>query len=453
MKTDQRSLFKVGLIVVLALANLPILPDYSAAAHPLSTIYDFCGNPCKNGSNPAGLGADATGDLVGVANSGGKRNAGTLYKLVNGHKFKLLYAFCKHQPLNGCSDGLQPAGSLVVDVASNLYGITGWGGAHSQGVAFRFSTDGTYKKLYDFCSSGGSNCTDGADPTGGFTYAGAETGALYDGVSPLYGLASGTSEPNVWAVAYELTHSGDTWTETVLHTFCSEGGASCTDGAWPQGHLTPDAEGNLFGVAEEGGANETSDLPYGAGVVFELSPNGSGWSYKVLYNFCSQAGCADGARPRTPLVQDSSGAFFGTAYFGGNSCKRGDFKFTCGVIYKLTPNGDSWDESVVYSFCALKDCRDGAYPMGDLVLDGAGNLYGATMAGGGNDYDPAGFGGGTLFRLSAAGFETLYQFCAVGACSDGNYPENGLILNGSRLFGATYQGGTLKAGTVFSLKP
>jgi len=57
------------------------------------------------------------------------------------------------------------------------------------------------------------------------------------------------------------------WTETVLYSFCVQGGSNCTDGSFPEADLIRDASGNLFGTTSEGGANSVA---CGGGTVFEL---------------------------------------------------------------------------------------------------------------------------------------------------------------------------------------
>ena len=87
-------------------------------------------------------------------------------------------------------------------------------------------------------------------------------------------------------------------TYTVLHTFCSE--ANCADGSNPLAALVRDSSGNLFGTTRNGGAAQD-------GVIFELSPSGSAYTYQVLYNFCVDDTCTDGDIPTTRLVLDTMG--------------------------------------------------------------------------------------------------------------------------------------------------
>src|SRR5580658_10057239 len=79
---------------------------------------------------------------------------------------------------------------------------------------------------------------------------------------------------------------------------------------------------------------------------------------------------------------------------------------------------------VLYNFGA-NGPSDGNLSKGKLVFDEQGNLYGTTAEGGDA-------GVGTVFELSPAGkgewTETiLYSFCSQPECSDGSYPEAGLI--------------------------
>jgi len=146
-------------------------------------------------------------------------------------------------------------------------------------------------------------------------------------------------------------------TEKTLHNF------NTLDGSSPQSGLTMDAAGNLYGTTAEGGT-------YGAGEVFELSPNGSGgWTETVLYSF---TGGADGSTPfSSGVIFDSSGNLYGTTVTGGAKNK--------GAVFELSPAATGWSERVLYSF---RSGNDGALPYAGLVFDPAGNLYGATYQGG-----------------------------------------------------------------------
>ncbi|MBV8799241.1 MAG: hypothetical protein JO208_05485 [Alphaproteobacteria bacterium] len=209
-----------------------------------------------------------------------------------------------------------------------------------------------------------------------------------------------------------------------LYSFCSQPG--CTDGAFPDAGLVMDGSGNLYGTTQGGQG----------GSIFKLAPDGT---ETVLYTFCSQANCADGATSRGGLIVDGAGNLYGTTLSGGAG--QG------GTVFKLAPDGTY---TVLYSFCSQQNCSDGASPYSGLIMDGSGNLYGTTTGGGPHRY------AGTVFKIAPDGTETvLYSFCSQVNCTDGGYPQAGLIMdNSGNLYGTTGGGGnSTGAGTVFELTP
>jgi uncharacterized repeat protein (TIGR03803 family) len=228
-----------------------------------------------------------------------------------------------------------------------------------------------------------------------------------------------------------------------MHDFCTK--PKCTDGSTPHAPLMADGSGTLFGTTSAGGKHQN-------GTIFELlaNANQTRWTVHVLYSFCSVAGCTDGREPVAGVMEDASGNLFGTTLVGGTSCP----KETCGVVFRLDPETQAY--TTRYDFCALSDCADGSGPRGDLAMDSSGNLYGTTTQGGGNDIDDGAVGGGTIFQLNGTILQTLHSFCALSACSDGEYPQDGLIRDSAgNLFGTTLRGGTgaNSGGTVFELVP
>ncbi len=157
-------------------------------------------------------------------------------------------------------------------------------------------------------------------------------------------------------------------TEQTLYSF-----SGYADGGNPLSSLVIDAVGNLYGTTFVGGAQ-------GAGEVFELSPNTSGgWTQSVLYSF---TGGADGANPYlADVIFDKAGNLYGTTVGGGDH--------NLGVVFELTPTGNGWSESVLYSFAGGVD---GANPYSGLLFDPRGNLYGTTYSGGAH-------GDGTVYEL------------------------------------------------------
>ena len=228
--------------------------------------------------------------------------------------------------------------------------------------------------------------------------------------------------------------------ETVLYSFL--GGS---DGSGPQAALIADKEGALYGTTAGGGSGNN-------GTVFKLSPPAKGqtaWTETVLYRFCSQPSCSDGAGPQAALIADKEGALYGTPSGGGSS--------GYGTVFKLTPargnttGKTTWTETVLHSFQG--GASDGAYPFAGLIFDKKGALYGTTEGGG-----PPGCSCGTAFKLTPPAKEqtqwtetVLYNFNGV---IGGPYPLAGLIFDKEgALYGTTAGPADSNGGTAFKLIP
>jgi uncharacterized repeat protein (TIGR03803 family) len=274
------------------------------------------------------------------------------------------------------------------------------------------------------------------------TFVGSETGfqpssgVIFDSSGNLYG------ELAEWDYAtgmvYKLSPNPDgTWSETVLYEFT--GGA---DGAVPEGGLTFDGAGNLYGTATQGFRSS-------AGVVFKLSPNPDGtWSESVIYSF---TGGADGSYPASGVIFDAAGNLYGTASYGGNLGCQSAIP-GCGVVFKLAPNPDgSWTQSVLYSFTGGED---GNTPVAGMISDESGNLYGTAMFGGRFYSCIDGLGCGTVFELAPEPDGRWMQsviFAFQG--SGGGEPTAPLIFDrAGNLYGTTLRGGEHQNGVVFQLE-
>jgi len=183
---------------------------------------------------------------------------------------------------------------------------------------------------------------------------------------------------------------------------------------------------------------------------YQKSPLESGARENVLYRF---KGGADGAGPLGPVIADGSGSLYGTTSSGGGVVSCND---TCGTVYKLTKSGGRFIENVIYSFQGGSDGED---PVGGLVIDFSGALYGVT-AGGGTGQD-CNEGCGTVYKLThgTSGFTKRILYSFRGGL-DGAYPAAGLATDRQgALYGTTYYGGGtpcddgVGCGTVFKLTP
>ncbi len=161
----------------------------------------------------------------------------------------------------------------------------------------------------------------------------------------------------------------------------------------------------------------------------------------VLYSFCAQLFCPDGASPTSTLTPDGKGNFYGTTGQGGPVGGCPGAIYGCGTVFELSPNGSGgWKETVLYSFTG------GLYevsPHGPVIFDGGGNLYGTAWPNG------QGIGFGVVFKLNRVkGIWTesvIYRFTGFNDA----YP-NGLIKDSAgNLYGATQ--GSEGSGEVFKL--
>ena len=338
-----------------------------------TVVYSFCsvgGSACTDGSNPfGGLIEDSAGNLYGTTLNGGAYSVvgGTVFKIDSAGQETVLYSFCA----SNCLDGQAPESGLVRDAAGNLFGTTGGGGTHSDGTVFKVDTTGKETVLYNFCSVGGTSCTDGNFPFAGL---------IEDAAGNFYGTTERGGANNKGTV-FKVGTAG---TETVLYSFCSTGGFNCTDGSQPGAGLIEDAEGNLYGTTLFGGANFTINFGQDSGTVFKLDTTGH---ETVLYSFCSVGGsnCTDGSNPAAGLIADAAGNLYGTTGSGGAG--------TDGTVFELDTTGK---ETVLYSFCVATNCADGWGPDAGVIQDPAGNLYGTTSNGGGT-YN------GIVFKLAVSG--------------------------------------------------
>jgi uncharacterized repeat protein (TIGR03803 family) len=206
-----------------------------------------------------------------------------------------------------------------------------------------------------------------------------------------------------------------TYTFSTLYSFKNNG----TDPANPMGYPTVDSSGNVYGTSQFGGSDRT-DCTGGCGSVFKVTKAGV---MAVLHNF---GDVDDPGGPLTGLVRDKAGNLYGT---------------TQESAFKLTPSGA---ETILHSFPI--GSIDGFYP-NDVTLDSAGNLYGTTENGGTG-------GDGVVFKIDTANtYSVLHNFCPnPPACLDGEYPVGRLVRDAAGdLYGVTVSGGTDGYGTVFKL--
>jgi uncharacterized repeat protein (TIGR03803 family) len=305
-------------------------------------------------------------------------------------------------------DAAQVNGGMVIDAVGNLYGTATGGGSYDNGAVFELFPQPGGSWLETVIYSFGGTPNDGILPNVAVTS---------DGKGNLYGTTT-MGGANGYGTIYQLSNSGNgEWIERTIHSFTAVNGSNALPAVDPVGNLYSTTDG---------------DGTCGFGTAFELSPTTTGdWNETILLNFCPQGG--GGVEPGH-LILDSAGNLYGAA---GGGMHRG------GVVFELLPSANgAWTETVLYSFTAAS--RNGYTPF-DLVLDSAGNLYGAMLGGAYNTQ--------ALFKLTRTTVgswtkKTLYSFKTV---------KDGLFITGltldtlGNLYGTTNEGGTHGNGTVFEV--
>ena len=297
------------------------------------------------------------------------------------------------------SAGAYPVAGLIVDAAGNLYGTTQQGGSYGLGTVFKVDTSGAETVLHSF--KGGKS--DGAFPSAGLAF---------DTKGRLYGTTTLGGRSNQGTV-FRVTAN-----TTVVYSFTGTDG----DGAYPAAGLVADRVGNVYGTTQQGGT-------HGYGTVFKLDKAGK---ETVLHSF---GGVPDGEYPCAGLILDAKGNLYGTTQLGGPASQND------GTVFKVNTKGK---ETVLYSFTDANG--DGAYPIGGVVRDPAGNLYGTASDGGAN-------GIGMVFKLETTGKESVLYSFGTNA-GDGAYPFAGLVRDAKgNLYGTAELGGANGPGAVFEVTP
>jgi uncharacterized repeat protein (TIGR03803 family) len=130
-----------------------------------------------------------------------------------------------------------------------------------------------------------------------------------------------------------------------------------------------------------------------------------------------------------------------------------------GTVFELTPSSNgNWIKSVLYNFCRDgKNCSDGGDPAGGVILDGSGNLYGTTQSGGSGDH----YGG--VFELTQGTDGKWEEHVLYSFRGEETWPQGALAFDATgNLYGALLYGGahstcgqnrTYSCGAIFQLKP
>jgi uncharacterized repeat protein (TIGR03803 family) len=287
-------------------------PAVKGGAWTETQLYAFTGNDI-DGRFPAAttLNLTSKGTLYGVTSRGGTWDSGVLYQLTTttGKTYteKVLYSF------GDLADASTPSGSILLDAAGSLYGVTSGGGAFNAGVVYKYvpatSTHvASYSILYSF---GGSSST-GTAPNGNL---------VFDAGGNIYGVTNTGGSTSEYGVVYSLAKP--TWTETVLFTFSKSTGTNPVGGlSWNH------TNNNLYGTT-----SSFNPLTSGDGTVFKMVPptvKGGAWTETTLFEFTYKV---SGGYPTGAVLRDTkTGNLYGTAINGGiEGCD-----LYCGTLWQIT---------------------------------------------------------------------------------------------------------------------
>ena len=405
---NKQQPFAHSLAIAFLLA-LTLSATQPTRAQTFTVLHPFTGSP--DGAVPyGGVVMDAKGNLYGTTEEGGTQGLGTVFKVTAAGSESVYYSFAR---LTG---GLLSQGTLTRDAKGNLYGTTFYGGdpkcggGLGCGTVFKIATNRKETVLHTF-----KDGKDGAAPL---------AGVILDKKSNLYGTAVAGGDLNCTlggmyagcGVVFRLNPAG---AEMVLHKF------SGPDGVGPEASLVMDTSGNLYGTTFSGPGKN------GVGEVFKVS---AGDKVVVLHGFAGPP--EDGLLSVAGVIRDKAGNLYGTTPEGGTGGCNG---LGCGTIFEVSSKGK---EKVLYNFTGG---TDGGYPVGSLVMDAHGNLYGTA-----EQYGTAGHG--TVYELSATGTLTVLHAFTGGA--DGAVPNGPLVFDAKgNLYGTASSGGTGGNGTVYKITP
>lgn len=412
---ELRSASRTALAVLIGVLAMAL----AAQAQSFQVLHNFTGG--ADGTDPyGGLTIDRTGRLYGTT-IGPDRcyvGCGTVYSFTrhgSGWLLTPLYAF------QNPNEGNFPTAPVTIAADGSLYGTTTQGGGSGNcsngcGTVYRLqppaeicrsvSCPWTETILYAF--QGGE----------GLAFPG---GVVFDHAGNIFGAAA--SGPftggELGGGLYELTQTQGHWSYQTLYEF-----PGSPYGCTPEGFVLLDQADNIYGTTYQCGA-------YGNGTVYEISPSGSGWSPSFNYSFAQPP---DGIEPVTGLTSDAAGNLYGTTLYGGAN--------GFGEVFELSPANGSYTYSVLYD-----SFSGGAGPASSLVMDAAGNLYGAQIFGGANNQ-------GMIFKLTPGNngwtITDLHDFSG----EDGKNPSGSMVFDSNgNFYGTTENGGMYGDGVLWEITP
>lgn len=386
---------------------------FDPSTRVLTTVVTFATGGALGAAPKAELFNDGAGFMWGTTTFGGTDDQGTIFKvnIVTG----ALTVVTSFTGTTGLAKGARPRARLVPDAAGHLWGTTEFGGAASEGTVFKLNrATGAFTTLVEF--------------TGGATVAGSNPRAplVADGQGFFWGTtpAGGSGD---FGTAFKVGTSTGAFTSVFAFT----GKSGTHPGQGSAAALVLEPAGTLLGVSPRiQNFNGTVE-----GSIYRITP--STGAVTALLQFTGRAGAAPGTDPLSTLTPVGSGIYRGTTFLGGTAGR--------GTVYQF--NAAAATASTVANLLGTEPPPSGAVPVGKLVSDGLGFLWGVTEKNGL-------FGHGTIFKLNVASRAITTMVDFTGA--NGSAPVHELVLHAGFLWGVTPEGGPATgggAGTVFKVNP
>ncbi len=391
-----------------------------------------------DGYDPIGVTEVSGNRLFGLHRLGGVSDGGTLYGIEkDGTGFAVHHIFTN-------ATGVNPLSKLVY-MDGKLFGTTNGGGAFGYGTLYSIDADGdNFRVLYHFNGGVSGNISISSNGRIFGNFSTSIWDALTFSYNKMYKIdTSGQNFESFFAINQReggdfnqdilLLNDEDiyaTTSEYGIHdggTFnhCDTTGAGnglyhfglSATGFRPTGGVVKASDGKLYGATVFGGTD-------GNGIVFSV--NADGTNYAVLHQFIN----SEGYEPSGKLLEASDGRLYGACRWGLSNS---------GILYRINKNGTGFE--VIFVFTGS---TDGYSPVGSLVEDAAGVLYGTCF------YSSAVAGSVFKINKNGTGYSTLRLFSGSGG--ELGYPYNGLTLSKGYLYGACGYGGSESKGGLFRIR-
>lgn len=449
-------------VVCAVLAFLATIPVQVRATPIYESLAAFQLVPSSPAAGSLLLHSD--GNYYGASFYGGAQDSGTIYKVTPAGVSSVVVNF---NGTGGAVNGRFPNCKLV-SVGGLIWGSTTKGGVSDRGTIFKLNpATGETVTLIEFIGNGtgpkgdnpqGGLAGDGAGNLWGVTFAGGSTdrGTIFKinmatgvmttvleftgvsgvkGMNPLAGLVN-DGVGNFWGTTQlgGASNAGTVFKVNIASgvlTPVVEFPSTGSTPRTPKSELVSDGAGNFWGTSYQGGAGNF-------GTIFKVNIN-TGTLTNVV-EFTGTTGAALGNHPSPELASDGLGNFWGTCYQGGTGSPNS------GTIFKV--NIATGTLTTILSF-ATASAPGAENPSAGLTADGAGNFWGTTQ---GSFSSP----GGTVFKINIGSGVLTFQTLFKNGLSDGlaGEPHNPLVTdNAGSLWGTTYAGPGTGPGTIFKVNP